>query len=122
MINKIDKNAERKIRAARVRSKVNGTSERPRLSVHRSLNQIYCQVIDDSKGITLVSASTMDKQIAEKLAGKSKQESAFIVGETIAKLAIKKGIKAVVFDRAGYIYTGRVKALADGARNGGLDF
>jgi len=122
MINKIDKNAERKIRAARVRNKVNGTSERPRLSVHRTLNQIYCQVIDDSKGITLVSASTMDKAVAEKISGKSKQESAYIVGETIAKLAIKKGIKAVVFDRAGYIYTGRVKALADGARNGGLDF
>ena len=122
MINKIDKNAERKVRAIRVRNKVNGTAERPRLNVHRSLNQIYCQVIDDSKGITLVSASTMDKNIAESIKGKTKQEAAFIVGETIAKLAIKKGIKAVVFDRAGYIYTGRVKALADGARNGGLDF
>ena len=122
MINKIDKNAERKVRAIRVRNKVNGTTERPRLSVHRSLNQIYCQVIDDSKGITLVSASTMDKNVAEAIKGKSKQEAAFIVGETIAKLAIKKGIKSVVFDRAGYIYTGRVKALADGARNGGLDF
>ena len=122
MINKIDKNAVRKVRAIRVRNKVNGTTERPRLSVHRSLNQIYCQVIDDSKGITLVSASSMDKNIAESIKGKSKQESAFIVGEAVAKLAIKKGIKAVVFDRAGYIYTGRVKALADGARNGGLDF
>ena len=122
MINKIDKNAERKVRAIRVRNKVNGTAERPRLSVHRTLNQIYCQVIDDSQGITLVSASTMDKNIAESIKGKSKQESAFIVGEAVAKLAIKKGIKAVVFDRAGYIYTGRVKALADGARNGGLDF
>ena len=122
MINKIDKNAERKVRAIRVRSKVNGTSERPRLNVHRSLNQIYCQVIDDSKGITLVSASTVDKNIAESIKGKTKQEAAFIVGETIAKLAINKGIKAVVFDRAGYLYTGRVKALADGARNGGLDF
>ena len=122
MINKIDKNAERKVRAIRVRSKVNGTSERPRLNVHRSLNQIYCQVIDDSKGITLVSASTVDKNIAESIKGKTKQEAAFIVGEAVAKLAIKKGIKAVVFDRAGYLYTGRVKALADGARNGGLDF
>ena len=122
MINKIDKNAERKVRAIRVRNKVNGTAERPRLNVHRSLNQIYCQVIDDSKGVTLVSASTMDKNIAESIKGKTKQEAAFIVGETVAKLAIKKGIKAVVFDRAGYIYTGRVKALADGARNGGLDF
>lgn len=122
MINKIDKNAERKVRAIRVRSKVSGTAERPRLNVHRSLNQIYCQVIDDSKGITLVSASTVDKNIAESINGKTKQEAAFIVGETIAKLAIEKGIKAVVFDRAGYLYAGRVKALADGARNGGLDF
>ena len=122
MINKIDKNADRKVRAIRVRNKVNGTAERPRLSVHRTLNQIYCQVIDDSKGITLVSASSMDKNIAESIKGKTKQESAYIVGEAVAKAAIKKGIKAVVFDRAGYIYTGRVKALADGARNGGLDF
>ena len=122
MINKIDKNADRKVRAIRVRNKVNGTAERPRLSVHRTLNQIYCQVIDDSKGITLVSASSMDKNIAESIKGKTKQESAYIVGEAVAKAAIKKGIKSVVFDRAGYLYTGRVKALADGARNGGLDF
>ena len=122
MINKIDKNVERKVRAIRVRSKINGTQERPRLNVYRSLNQIYCQVIDDSKGVTIVSASTMDKDVAESIKGKTKQESAFIIGETIAKKAIKKGVKTVVFDRAGYIYTGRVKALADGARNGGLDF
>jgi len=122
MINKIDKNAVRKVRAIRVRNKVNGTAERPRLSVHRTLNQIYCQVIDDSKGITLVSASSMDKNIAESIKDKTKQESAYIVGEAVAKAAIKKGIKSVVFDRAGYLYTGRVKALADGARNGGLDF
>ena len=122
MINKIDKNAVRKVRAIRVRNKVNGTAERPRLSVHRTLNQIYCQVIDDSKGITLVSASSMDKNIVESIKGKSKQESAYIVGEAVAKASIKKGIKSVVFDRAGYLYTGRVKALADGARNGGLDF
>ncbi len=122
MINKIDKNAERKVRAIRVRNKVNGTTERPRLSVHRSLNQIYCQVIDDSKGVTLLSASTADKNIADSIKGKTKQEAAYIVGETVAKRAIEKGIKSVVFDRAGYIYTGRVKALADGARNGGLDF
>ena len=122
MINKIDKNADRKVRAIRVRNKVNGTAERPRLSVHRTLNQIYCQVIDDSKGITLVSASSLDKKVAESIKGKTKQESAYIVGEVVAKAAIKKGIKSVVFDRAGYLYTGRVKALADGARNGGLDF
>ncbi len=122
MINKIDKNAERKARAIRVRSKVNGTELRPRLSVHRSLSNIYCQIIDDSKSITLVSTSTMDKNLADKLQGKTKQEQAYIVGEAVAKMAIKKGVKSVVFDRAGYIYTGRIKALADGARNGGLDF
>ena len=122
MINKIDKNAERKARAIRVRSKVNGTELRPRLTVHRSLSNIYCQIIDDSKSITLVSTSTMDKNLADKLQGKNKQEQAYIVGEAVAKMATKKGIKAVVFDRAGYIYTGRIKALADGARNGGLDF
>lgn len=122
MINKLNKNEDRKVRALRVRKKISGTSERPRLNVFRSLNQIYCQIIDDTKGITLLSASSLDKAIADKIAGKTKQEVSFIVGETIAKKAVKKGIKTVVFDRAGYIYTGRVKALADGARNGGLEF
>lgn len=122
MINKVNKNEDRKVRALRVRKKVSGTPERPRLNVFRSLNQIYCQIIDDTKGVTLLSASSLDKAIAEKVAGKTKQEAAFIVGETIGKAAVKKGIKAVVFDRAGYIYTGRIKALADGARNGGLEF
>ena len=122
MLNKVNKNEDRKVRALRVRKKVSGTAERPRLNVFRSLNQIYCQIIDDTKGVTLLSASSLDKAIAEKVAGKTKQEAAFIVGETIGKAAVKKGIKAVVFDRAGYIYTGRIKALADGARNGGLEF
>lgn len=122
MIKKVNKNEDRKVRALRVRKKVSGTPERPRLNVFRSLNQIYCQIIDDTKGVTLLSASSLDKAIAEKVAGKTKQEAAFIVGETIGKAAVKKGIKAVVFDRAGYIYTGRIKALADGARNGGLEF
>ena len=122
MIKKVNKNEDRKVRALRVRKKVSGTAERPRLNVFRSLNQIYCQIIDDTKGVTLLSASSLDKAIAEKVAGKTKQEAAFIVGETIGKAAVKKGIKAVVFDRAGYIYTGRIKALADGARNGGLEF
>lgn len=122
MINKLNKNEDRKVRALRVRKKISGTSERPRLNVFRSLNQIYCQIIDDTKGITLLSASSLDKAISDKIAGKTKQEVSFIVGETIAKKAVKKGIKTVVFDRAGYIYTGRVKALADGARNGGLEF
>ena len=122
MINKVNKNEDRKIRALRVRKKVSGTPERPRLNVFRSLNQIYCQIIDDTKGVTLLSASSLDKAIAEKVAGKTKQEAAFIVGEIVGKAAVKKGIKSVVFDRAGYIYTGRIKALADGARNGGLEF
>ena len=122
MIKKVNKNEDRKVRALRVRKKVSGTPERPRLNVFRSLNQIYCQIIDDTKGVTLLSASSLDKAIAEKVAGKTKQEAAFIVGEIIGKAAVKKGIKAVVFDRAGYIYTGRIKALADGARNGGLEF
>lgn len=122
MIKKVNKNTGRKVRAIRVRKKVKGTDERPRLNVFRSLNQIYCQIIDDTKGITLLSASTRDKAIASKITGKTKNESAFIVGETLAKNAIKKGITTVVFDRAGYIYTGRVKSLAEGARSGGLKF
>lgn len=122
MIKNIDRNADRRVRALRVREKVSGTPQRPRLNVFKSLSQIYCQIIDDTKGVTLFSASTLDKDIKEKINGKTKQEAAFIVGEAVAKKAVKKGTKQVVFDRAGYIYTGRVKAVADGARNGGLKF
>lgn len=122
MINKIDKNETRKIRAKRVRTKVNGTSDRPRLNVFRSLNNVYCQIIDDVKCVTLVSASSLDKAILKKVEGKNKQEASFIVGSELAKSALKKGIKTVVFDRAGYIFTGRVKAVADGARKEGLEF
>ncbi len=122
MINKINKNEDRKIRASRVRAKISGTPERPRLNVFRSLNNIYAQVIDDVKGVTLASASTMDKNIAKSIEGKTKQEAAFIVGQAVAKNAMSKGIKSVVFDRAGYQYTGRVKAVADGARDAGLEF
>ena len=122
MIKKINKNEERKMRAERVRAKISGTMERPRLNVFRSLNNIYAQVIDDVKGITLASASTMDKSIAKSIEGKTKQEAAFIVGQEVAKNAMEKGISKVVFDRAGYQYTGRVKALADGARDAGLEF
>ena len=122
MIKKINKNEDRKIRAKRVRAKISGTPERPRLNVFRSLNNIYAQVIDDVKGVTLASASTMDKNIAKSIEGKTKQEAAFIVGQAVAKNAMSKGIKAVVFDRAGYQYTGRVKAVADGARDAGLEF
>ncbi len=122
MINKVNKNDSRKVRAIRVRKKISGSSERPRLSVFKSLNQIYCQIIDDSNSTTLLSASTLDKDVVSKIAGKTKTESAFIVGQALAKKAAKKGITNVVFDRAGYIYTGRVKSLAEGARNGGLQF
>ena len=122
MIKKINKNEDRKIRATRVRNKISGTPERPRLNVFRSLNHIYAQVIDDSKGVTLASASTMDKNIVKSIEGKTKQEAAFIIGQTVAKNAMSKGIKSVVFDRAGYQYTGRVKAVADGARDAGLEF
>ena len=122
MIKKINKNEDRKMRAIRVRAKISGTAERPRLNVFRSLSNIYAQVIDDVKGVTLASASTMDKNIAKSIEGKTKQEAAFIVGQAVAKNAMSKGITKVVFDRAGYQYTGRVKALADGARDAGLEF
>lgn len=122
MISKQDKNADRLVRHARVRRKLSGTSERPRLNVYRSTSHIYAQIIDDISGHTLVSASTMDKALANDLKGKTKKEKAYVVGETVAKRALEQGIKAVVFDRGGYIYTGRVMNLADGARNAGLEF
>lgn len=122
MIGVKDKNEERKVRHARVRNKVFGTAERPRLNVYRSLNQIYAQIIDDEKGATLVSASSLEKDLAEKCAGKNRTEQAKVVGEAIAKRAKKKKIETVVFDRGGYLYTGRVQALADSAREAGLKF
>lgn len=122
MINKIDKNKDRVIRHQRVRKKISGTAERPRLSVYRSLNHIYTQLIDDVKGVTLCSASTMEKEIASKVAKMTKTEAAAVVGETIGQRAIKAGIKEIVFDRGGYIYTGRVQAVADAARKTGLIF
>ena len=120
MITKVDKNAARKRRHVRVRKQVSGTAETPRLNVYRSLNHIYVQVIDDVKGVTLASASTMEKGIREQLAGKTKTEAAKLVGQTAGERAKEKGIEAVVFDRGGYLYTGRVKAVADGAREAGL--
>ena len=122
MINKTDKNKERVIRHKRVRRKVSGTTERPRLNVYRSLNEIYAQIIDDTKGATLVSASTKDKDLAKSLEKLSKSEQAKVVGKTVAEKAIAKGITEIVFDRGGYLFTGRVKALADGAREAGLRF
>ena len=113
-------NDPRKRRQRRIRLKISGTPQRPRLNVFRSLHHIYAQVIDDVSGHTLVSASTVDKDIAEQVAGKKKQEQAAIVGKLVAQRAIDAGVQEVVFDRGGNIYHGRIKALADGAREGGL--
>lgn len=122
MISKIDKNADRLQRHARVRKKVFGTAERPRFNVYRSLNHIYVQVIDDVKGVTLVSASTMEKAVKEQIKDMNKTDAAKVVGMTAAKKALEAGVSTVVFDRGGYIYTGRVKSVADGAREAGLKF
>ncbi len=122
MISKIDKNTVRQRRHARVRKHVSGTAETPRLNVYRSLNHIYVQIIDDVKGVTLTSASTMEKEIKAKIADMTKTEAAKVVGETVGARAKEKGISTVVFDRGGYLYTGRVKAIADGAREAGLEF
>lgn len=122
MIKKIDKNQDRVIRHARVRKKISGTAEVPRLCVYRSTNHIYAQVIDDVKGHTLCAASTLEKDVAVKAADVTKTEAAKLVGATVASKALALGIKKVVFDRGGYLYTGRVQALADGAREAGLEF
>ena len=122
MINKANKNAIRKGRHIRVRNKISGTTNRPRLNVFRSTNHIYAQLIDDVKGETLISASTLSAALKKDIEGKSKQEAAKIVGLSIGKEAVAKGIDQVVFDRGGYLYTGRVQKLADGAREAGLKF
>lgn len=122
MINKEDRNAMRKGRHLRVRNKISGTAAKPRLNVFRSSCHIYAQLVDDTAGVTLVSASTLSADIKKELEGKSKQEAAKIVGRTIGKKALANGIEQVVFDRGGYIYMGRVEQLADGAREAGLKF
>ncbi len=122
MIGKIDKNTVRQRRHARVRKFVSGTPERPRMCVYRSLNNIYVQLIDDVNGVTLTSASTLEKSVKEAVVGKTKTEAAKIVGQTVAERAKEKGIETVVFDRGGYLYTGRVQSIADGAREAGLQF
>ena len=122
MITKINKNQDRLKRHKRVRGKIKGSAETPRLSVYRSLTHIYAQLIDDVKGNTLVTASTLDKELKGTLEGKDKKAQAFAVGELLAKKAAAKGITTIVFDRGGYLYTGRVANLADGARKGGLEF
>ena len=118
MFKKADRKASREKRHLRVRKKVFGTTERPRLSVYRSEKNIYAQIIDDVNAVTVVAASSLDKTIEKG----SNKEAAKLVGELVAKRAIENGITEVVFDRGGYVYHGRIQALADGAREAGLKF
>lgn len=121
MFNKPDRKSLRAKRHRRVRKRIYGTSERPRLNVFRSINNIYAQIIDDSRGMTLVSASSLAPELKElQLQGNTSKASA--VGKVLAQKAIAEGIKVVVFDRAGYLYHGRIKALAEAARSEGLEF
>jgi large subunit ribosomal protein L18 len=120
MITKADKNAVRKKRHARVRTKLSGTEARPRLNVFRSNKHIYAQLIDDVNGVTIASASTLDKDV--NLDSSSNIDAAVKIGELVAKRAVEKGVSTVIFDRGGYLYHGRVKAVADAARENGLEF
>ena len=122
MFTKRDRNEIRRKRHERVRKKISGTPEMPRLCVYRSLNHMYAQVIDDTVGKTLVSCSTLDPQIKGQLADLDKKGASKLVGKVVAERAIAAGIKQVVFDRGGYVYTGRVAEVAAGAREAGLDF
>ena len=121
MIKKLDKNTERRQRAKRT-SDIHGTAKKPRLSVYRSLSNIYAQLINDDKGETLVAVNTLQPAVEKLGKGKTKKEQAFIVGQQLAKAAVAKKIKDVVFDRNGYVYMGRIQQVADGAREGGLQF
>ena len=122
MIKKVNKNETRTKRHVRLRHDLSGTTARPRLCVYKSLKHIYAQIIDDEKGVTLVACNTTQKDVEAKVKNMTNKEQAKFVGEQIGKLALKKNIKSVVFDRGGYLYTGRVKELADGARAAGLEF
>lgn len=122
MYSKFDKNEDRRKRHERVRKQISGTAERPRLNVYRSLNHIYAQVIDDVAGHTLAAASTAEKDIEAQVAELTKKDAAKLVGKLVAQRAQEKGVKTIVFDRGGYVYTGRVASLADGAREAGLIF
>jgi large subunit ribosomal protein L18 len=119
MKTKEDKRTKRK---ASIRKRVNGSTERPRLTVFRSMTHMYAQVVDDAAGTTVVATSTLDKALKAELGGLKKAEQAKKVGQAIAKLCLAKGIEKVVFDRNGYLYHGRISAVADGAREGGLKF
>ena len=122
MFKKRDRNEVRVIRHARVRKKISGTPDMPRLSVYRSNKHIQAQIIDDTKGITLVAASTLDASLKGQLEEVDKKGAAKLVGKLIGERALAAGIKNVVFDRGGYVYTGRVASVADGAREAGLEF
>ncbi|MDD4315994.1 MAG: 50S ribosomal protein L18 [Clostridia bacterium] len=126
MITKKNKNEVRQDRHARMRFQIVGTAEKPRLNIYRSLSHIYAQIIDDTandgSGNTLVSAATVEKSVAAQIAGMKKTDAAKVVGKIVAERAKEKGIAAVVFDRGGYLYTGRIAAVADGARETGLVF
>jgi large subunit ribosomal protein L18 len=122
VLKKADKNAKRLQRHKRVRRKVFGTPQRPRLCVFRSSNNIYAQIIDDTNRVTLVAASSLDEAVKGAVNHTGNKEAAKLVGEMVAKKAVEKGITEVVFDRGGYIYHGRIKELAEGAREAGLKF
>ena len=122
MFKKRDRNEVRVIRHARVRKKISGTPEMPRLSVYRSNKHIQAQIIDDVKGVTLVAASTLDAALKGQLEEVDKKGAAKLVGKLLGERAVQAGIKNVVFDRGGYVYTGRVASVADGAREAGLEF
>ena len=122
MFKKVDKNAERLVRHLRVRKKISGSEQRPRLSVYRSSKHIYAQIINDVVGHTLVAASTVEADVKALCEGKTKTEQAQIVGKVIGERALAKGIDTVVIDRGGYLYTGRVATVASGAREAGLKY
>ncbi|HEY3248256.1 MAG TPA: 50S ribosomal protein L18 [bacterium] len=122
MLKKRDRNQERQQRHLRIRRRAAGRAERPRLSVFRSLNHMYAQIVDDARGVTLASASTLDPEIRDALKDKKKTAAGIEVGKLIARRAKEKGISQVMFDRGGYLYHGRIKALADAAREAGLKF
>jgi large subunit ribosomal protein L18 len=122
LIKKPSRETLRSRRRRRVRKKIFGTAARPRLNVFRSLNHIYAQIIDDAQGTTMLSASSLSPELRGDLPRSGNKEAAAAVGKLIAQKAMQKGIKKVVYDRAGYIYHGRIKALADAAREGGLEF
>lgn len=122
MLKKVDKNAKRLQRHKRVRKKIAGTTQRPRLCVFRSANNIYAQIIDDTNRVTLISASSLEADVKGAVSHTGNKEAAKMVGQMVAKKAVEKGITEVVFDRGGYLYHGRIQELAEGAREAGLKF